>query len=229
MVVILRSGHKVYSSLPSQLYSHEIPFLLTILHKKRLERFESTAYPTTMPPSLKTVLPSSIGNDITPTSSLPALGVAVGTVSNLELVNKHTHDALPCVSRLIRITLQLLVLWRVGLVVYRLFFHPLAKYPGPKLYAASNLPFQWKSNVSGTLTLESKKLYDKYGPIVRVAPDHLSVDGSIAWPQIFQHRPGKTEWPKQRGFYHPGDEASLSQCRYSPSTVSQSLRIIRDV
>lgn len=115
-----------------------------------------------------------------------------------------------------RISLQLFVLWRVGLVIYRLYFHPLAKYPGPKLYAASNLFFQWKSNVSGTLTLESKTLYDKYGPIVRVAPDHLSVDGSIAWPQVFQHRPGKTEWPKQRGFYHPGDEASLSQYHSSP-------------
>lgn len=113
-----------------------------------------------------------------------------------------------------RFSTQLFVLWRVGLVVYRLFFHPLAKYPGPKLYAASNIPFQWKSNITGTLTLESKTLYDKYGPIVRVAPDHLSVDGSIAWPQIFQHRPGKTEWPKQRGFYHPGDESSLSQ--YKP-------------
>lgn len=127
-----------------------------------------------------------------------------------------------------RIPLQLLVLWRVGLVVYRLFFHPLAKYPGPKLYAASNIPFQWKSNISGTLTLESKTLYDKYGPIVRVAPDHLSVDGSIAWPQIFQHRPGKTEWPKQRGFYHPGDETSLSQYYPSPTTVplSSSLEVL---
>lgn len=176
-----------------------------------------------MPPSLKTVLPSSIGDDITSTSSLPALGVAVGAVSHLKFVNKPPLDVVTSVPWLTKnLNFQLLVLWRVGLVVYRLFFHPLAKYPGPKLYAASNLPFQWKSNVSGTLTLESKTLYDKYGPIVRVAPDHLSVDGSIAWPQIFQHRPGKTEWPKQRGFYHPGDEASLSQYHSSPVTGPRS-------
>lgn len=44
---------------------------------------------------------------------------------------------------------------------------------------------------------------------MRIAPDHLAVDGSIGWPQIFQHRPGKTEWPKQRGFYFPNDHLSL--------------------
>lgn len=45
-----------------------------------------------MPPSLKTVLPSSIGDDVTSTGSLPALGVAVGTVSHLKLVNNRTLD-----------------------------------------------------------------------------------------------------------------------------------------
>lgn len=104
---------------------------------------------------------------------------------------------------------QLLVVWRLAIVVYRLFLHPLAKYPGPKLYAATNLPFTWGINVSGTFTRESNDLHKKYGPIVRVAPDHLAVDGSIGWPQIFQHRPGKVEWPKKRGFYFPGDEMSL--------------------
>ncbi|KAG8157410.1 hypothetical protein KVR01_012794 [Diaporthe batatas] len=101
------------------------------------------------------------------------------------------------------------ILWRVGTVIYRLYFHPLAKYPGPKIYAASNIPFQWGTNIGGKLTVESRHLHEKYGPIVRVGPNHLSADGSIAWPQIFQHRPGKTEWPKQVGFYHPGDEKSL--------------------
>lgn len=45
-----------------------------------------------MPPSLKTVLPNSIGNDINSTSSLPALGVAVGAVSYSKPVGNHTLD-----------------------------------------------------------------------------------------------------------------------------------------
>lgn len=52
-------------------------------------------------------------------------------------------------------------------------------------------------------------LHKKYGPIVRITPNQLSVDGSIAFPQVFQHRPGKPEWSKQRGFYHERDELSL--------------------
>lgn len=95
------------------------------------------------------------------------------------------------------------------MVIYRVFFHPLSKYPGPKLLAASHLPFMWRTNVSGTMALDSLSLHKKYGPIVRTSPNDLAIDGSIAFPQIFQHRPGKTEWQKQRGFYHEHDELSL--------------------
>lgn len=56
---------------------------------------------------------------------------------------------------------------------------------------------------------ESGDLHKQYGPIVRIAPNTLAVDGSIAFPQVFQHRAGKLEWPKQRGFYHAHDEHSL--------------------
>lgn len=44
---------------------------------------------------------------------------------------------------------------------------------------------------------------------MRIAPNYLAVDGAIAFPQIFQHRPGRPEWQKQRGFYHDHDELSL--------------------
>lgn len=63
--------------------------------------------------------------------------------------------------------------------------------------------------MSGSFTRESSDLHKKYGPIVRVAPEHLAVDGSIGWPQIFQHRPGKLEWPKQKGFYFEQDHKAL--------------------
>lgn len=59
------------------------------------------------------------------------------------------------------------------------------------------------------MTRNSIALHKKYGPIVRTAPNRLAIDGSIAFPQIFQHRPGKPEWIKHRGFYHDNDELSL--------------------
>lgn len=67
-----------------------------------------------------------------------------------------------------------------------------------------------------------------------MAPEHLSIDGSIAWSQIFQHRPGKAEWPKQPDFFFQGDGISLIGGTYenhkrirrqlSPAFSSQSLQ-----
>lgn len=59
------------------------------------------------------------------------------------------------------------------------------------------------------MTRETIALHKQYGPIVRISPGCLAVDGSIGFPQIFQHKPGKSEWSKKRGFYHEGDEHSL--------------------
>lgn len=56
---------------------------------------------------------------------------------------------------------------------------------------------------------ETVDLHKRYGPIVRITPNSLAVDGGIGFPQVFQHRPGKPEWPKRPGFYHPHDELSL--------------------
>lgn len=95
------------------------------------------------------------------------------------------------------------------MVIYRIFLHPLSRYPGPKLYAASGIPYTWKTSVSGQMARDTIALHKRYGPIMRIGPNSLAVDGSIGFPQIFQHRPGKLEWPKQRGFFHKGDEMSL--------------------
>lgn len=105
--------------------------------------------------------------------------------------------------------LHQVVVWRIGMIIYNVFLHPLSRYPGPKLYAATAIPYIYKSSFSGTFAKEALALHKKYGPIVRVSPSYLIVDGSIAYPEVFQYKPGKEEWPKLRGFYHEGDEDSL--------------------
>lgn len=59
------------------------------------------------------------------------------------------------------------------------------------------------------MTRQTISLHRQYGPIVRLSPGCLAVDGSIAFPQIFQHKPGRQEWSKLHGFYHDGDHMSL--------------------
>ncbi|KAK5169776.1 uncharacterized protein LTR77_005754 [Saxophila tyrrhenica] len=85
------------------------------------------------------------------------------------------------------------VLGLVGYVVsewiYNLFFHPLAKFPGPKLNAMSPVP-GILALMRGRLPLENKKLHDKYGSVVRVSPNELAFNSVGAWEDIYGHRPG---------------------------------------
>ncbi|KAI1259181.1 cytochrome P450 [Xylariaceae sp. FL1019] len=60
----------------------------------------------------------------------------------------------------------------VARCTYLLRFHPLAKYPGPRLAAVSNV-FYAKTWFSGRYPYEIQKLYHQYGPVVRLAPNEL--------------------------------------------------------
>jgi hypothetical protein len=49
--------------------------------------------------------------------------------------------------------------------IYNIFFHPLSKHPGPKLYAATRLT--WSLDViSGKSAFILTKLHEKYGEVV---------------------------------------------------------------
>ncbi|KAL8281676.1 hypothetical protein RB597_009401 [Gaeumannomyces tritici] len=103
------------------------------------------------------------------------------------------------------------VLYCVGLAVYRLWFHPLAKYPGPLDMAISDFSYNYQGNVTGTLLRRVEKLHRKHGKIVRIGPNRLAIDGSVALPDVFAHRPGgnATEFHKVPGFFFEGDHESL--------------------
>ena len=61
----------------------------------------------------------------------------------------------------------------VARAVYNVYFHPLAKYDGPRLWTAFRFPFI-KALVSGTLPHQVRDFHDRFGRVVRVAPDELS-------------------------------------------------------
>ncbi|KAH8655271.1 cytochrome P450 3A17 [Xylariales sp. PMI_506] len=109
-----------------------------------------------------------------------------------------------------RVTTQLtclIILYRLGVVVYRLYFHPLARFPGPTFNAASFLPYLYAEKLLGRFCLqEVKDLHEKYGPFVRVSPNRLAVAPEIAWQDVFGHRgAGHAEFGKDRNFYqNPG-------------------------
>ncbi|KAH8194002.1 hypothetical protein TruAng_011828 [Truncatella angustata] len=99
---------------------------------------------------------------------------------------------------------------RLGLVVYRFFFHPLRKFPGPKLWAASDLPYTYSMHLAGTGIRQVTEFHKRYGPVIRVGPNRLALDGSVGWPQIFARRPGaEPEHEKAPKYFSPGVEYAI--------------------
>jgi hypothetical protein len=63
--------------------------------------------------------------------------------------------------------------------IYNVCFHPLSKFPGPKLYAASAIPVSWHT-LAGDIGFKVKDLNEKYGEGVRIAPDELAFTSAAA-------------------------------------------------
>lgn len=91
-----------------------------------------------------------------------------------------------------------LVLYFVVHLLYSIFFHPLARFPGPRHLAISQVPIAAQS-WNGTLHTWLRDLHDMYGSdVVRVSPRELSIISPSAWKDIYSNRPGHANFPKDR-------------------------------
>ncbi|CAG9984159.1 unnamed protein product [Clonostachys byssicola] len=87
----------------------------------------------------------------------------------------------------------LVIIYVAFILIYNVFFHPLRKFPGPKLWAATLFPWI-KSFISGNMHNKSLELHNKYGPIVRTGPNELSFASPESWQAVMGHRkPGQPE------------------------------------
>ncbi|KAK5728388.1 hypothetical protein LTR15_001524 [Elasticomyces elasticus] len=101
-------------------------------------------------------------------------------------------------SSLALILISIPIAYVVGVVVYRIWFHPLSKYPGPKIAAATR--FWWaRQQLGGRFPLLVHDLHVKHGEIVRIAPNELSFSGAAAWKDIYGFRNGLPENRKDPG------------------------------
>jgi hypothetical protein len=78
------------------------------------------------------------------------------------------------------------VLYVAGLYVYRLFFHSLAGFPGPKI-AAISLWYEFYYGViqRGQFIFHIHDLHKKCGPTVRIGPDDLHVNDPEFLPELY--------------------------------------------
>ncbi|KAH8732355.1 cytochrome P450 [Phaeosphaeriaceae sp. PMI808] len=89
-------------------------------------------------------------------------------------------------SQVLGLVTVLLVVRFVANAIQRIYFHPLSKFPGPKLRAATRIPSHieiW----NGTKHRNLAKLHRKYGHVVRINFDELSWTDPNSWKDINGH------------------------------------------
>lgn len=133
----------------------------------------------------------------------------------------------------------LLILYLVGLGIYRLYFSPLAAYPGPKLAALSNwYEFYWDVIQQGQFTFHIQQLHLKYGksllsstcqpessfeinagPIIRITPTELHIDDPGYYETLYSRAVRRDKYS-----YFSGRFGYASDCF---STINHDLHRLR--
>ncbi|KAI9842226.1 MAG: hypothetical protein M1837_007371 [Sclerophora amabilis] len=95
-----------------------------------------------------------------------------------------TLESLARMPFLIAVAITASLVYAVIVVIYRLTFHPLAKYPGPFLARITDwysVYHAWK----GDRHIEFYRIHQKYGKFVRFGPNRLSVNSNTALKTIY--------------------------------------------
>ncbi|KAF2122225.1 cytochrome P450 [Lophiotrema nucula] len=100
-------------------------------------------------------------------------------------------------------------------IIYRRYFHPLAKYPGPFWNCVSPIP-AGLSLLHGRFAFENKLKHEKYaGPVFRLGPNELTFNTAQAYQDIYGFRPGHTNMLKSPIHTGPVQVGSTTTVQYA--------------
>ena len=125
-------------------------------------------------------------------------------------------------------TLVLIVLclfYHLCLAVYRLYFHPLSRFPGPKFAAATyfaELYYELLHGEGGQFAFAYRQWHDRYGPIIRITPDELHVRDS-EWYEYFFSPSRPVRKPEHFGYAIEQEHAAFGTADPEVSLVSMIL------
>ena len=141
-------------------------------------------------------------------------------------------------STILVISPLFVLIYVLGLTFYRLLVHPLAHFPGPKIAAASYWYDFYHDLLAGPYPGQGvyniERLHQRYGPIVRINPDELSVNDAD-WFDVLYKQGRRDKWARNsRANGSLGSVASTSdwrvhKARRVPLTPFFSAKSVRDL
>ncbi|KAH9985202.1 putative cytochrome P450 [Russula compacta] len=113
------------------------------------------------------------------------------------------NPLLPSIQQAIFIIVPSLLLYGLLRIIYNLFFHPLSRFPGPRGAACTRwwLAYMELGNGVSLSTLRTE-LHQKYGDIIRIAPNELHFARPTVYNEIYN---AQNKWDKDYQFYRAFD------------------------
>lgn len=107
--------------------------------------------------------------------------------------------------------LAIVIEWLTILGIYNIYFHPLSRFLGLKLWAAYRLTYAI-SLQRGNLHTRLREFHDRNGSMVRIAPNELSLTDPQALKDIYGTRSSHLPFERNRTCFpaaKPGDPESI--------------------
>lgn len=83
--------------------------------------------------------------------------------------------------------LSVLIIYIIWKALYRLYFGPLAKIPGPKLAALTGYYEAYYNVKGGQFLFKIQELHQKHGAIIRIGPNELHINDPDFYDQIYSN------------------------------------------
>ncbi|KAI0835727.1 cytochrome P450 [Hypoxylon sp. FL0890] len=125
----------------------------------------------------------------------------LGTITNKIISGRLSDLSIGDVGAIMSALLAAYTVYGLLLAVYRLYLHPLAGFPGPKICAMTEwYEFYCYIVKEGQWGNEVRKMHEKYGPIVRTSPWELSIRDSSFYNQLYVTASTRRTdmWPRGR-------------------------------
>ena len=126
-----------------------------------------------------------------------AVFVAVGSIRHAPRFDVDDHKAL---------------FYAFTVLIYRIYFHPLSRFPGPLLARVSNVYFSYIF-LGDSHTWDMLALHERYGSVIRIAPNELAFSSAQSWRDIYGGRQPFIKSPFFEGTSFAGKAQSIITVR----------------